>query len=195
MSRPFNTNKNTKPILEKEYKQLITYTKGLDTFQTTKDKWIRTIEILWISGLRISEILNIKVKDIRNSIEKCELRVYISKQNIIRHIPLSQKSINILKKLISNDLDNESYFIHKRNCKKSKLNPYSFTYEFNQYLQFVLNSKDYSSHSFRKGLITQMSMKGINPKITQTFIGHKSVTTTLNYYKPTIEDVRECLVR
>ena len=40
-----------------------------------------------------------------------------------------------------------------------------------------------------------MSMRGINPRITQSFIGHKNVTTTLNYYKPTIEDVRECLVR
>jgi len=194
MGRPFNTNKNTKPILEKEYKQLLTYTNGLDTFQSTKNKWLRTIEVLWISGLRVSELLEIKMKDIKEAIEKSELRVYISKQNIIRHIPLSQKSVNTLKKLIS-DVTYDGYLIHKRNCNKSKLNSISFTYEFNQYIQLVLNSKDYSSHSFRKGLITQMSVNGINPKITQTFIGHKSVTTTLNYYKPTVEDIRECLVR
>lgn len=194
MSRPYNTNKNTKPILDKEYKQLIIYTNGLDTYQTTKDKWIKTIEILWMSGLRISELLDIKVKDIKEAIEKNELRVFISKQNFIRHIPLSKKSVSILKRLIDNDTDN-AYLFHKRNCKHSKLNSYSFTYEFNKYLQTVLNSKDYSSHSFRKGLITQMSMKGINPKITQTLIGHKSVTTTLNYYKPTLEDVKNSLVR
>jgi len=194
MSRPNNTNKNTKPILEKEYKQLIIYTNGLNTYQSTKNKWIKTIEILWITGLRVSELLDIKVKDIKEAIEKSELRVYISKQNIIRHIPLSKKSVSILKRLIENDTD-DAYVFHKRNCKQSKLNSISFTFEFNKYLQTVLNSKDYSSHSFRKGLITQMSMKGINPKITQTLIGHKSVTTTLNYYRPTIDDVRECLVR
>ena len=194
MSRPNNTNKNTKPILEKEYKQLIIYTNGLNTYQSTKNKWIKTIEILWITGLRVSELLDIKVKDIKEAIKKSELRVYISKQNIIRHIPLSKKSVSILKRLIENDTD-DAYVFHKRNCKQSKLNSISFTFEFNKYLQTVLNSKDYSSHSFRKGLITQMSMKGINPKITQTLIGHKSVTTTLNYYRPTIDDVRECLVR
>lgn len=194
MSRPNNTNKNTKPILEKEYKQLIIYTNGLNIYQSTKNKWIKTIEILWITGLRVSELLDIKVKDIKEAIEKSELRVYISKQNIIRHIPLSKKSVLILKRLIENDTD-DAYVFHKRNCKQSKLNSISFTFEFNKYLQTVLNSKDYSSHSFRKGLITQMSMKGINPKITQTLIGHKSVTTTLNYYRPTIDDVRECLVR
>lgn len=195
MSRPTNSNKNTKPILDKEYKQLLTYSNGIQTFETTKVKWIRSIELLFMSGLRVSEILDIRIKDILDGINHGEMRVYISKQNIIRHIPLSQNSVNKLKKLIENETDDESYFIHKRNSKRNRMNTIGFTYEFNEFIQSVLNSKDYSTHSFRKGLITQMSVKGINPKITQTFIGHRNVTTTLNYYKPTSEDVRECLVR
>lgn len=195
MGRPSQSNKNTKPILDKEYKQLLTYSNGIQTFETTKTKWIRSIELLFMSGLRVSEILDIRIKDILDAINHGEMRVYISKQNIIRHIPLSQNSVNKLKKLIENETDYESYFIHKRNSKRNRINTIGFTYEFNEFIQSVLNSKDYSTHSFRKGLITQMSMKGINPKITQTFIGHRNVTTTLNYYKPTSEDVRECLVR
>lgn len=195
MGRPRHTQKNSKPILEREYKLLLTYANGIQTFETTKTKWIRTIEILYMTGLRVSEILNIRVKDIRDAIEHSELKVYISKQNIIRHIPLSQKSITVLKKLIQHDSDPESFLIHKRNMKRTRLTSVSFTYELNQFIQTALNSSDYSSHSFRKGIITHMSQKGINPKITQTFIGHKNVTTTLNYYRPTTEDVRECLVR
>ena len=195
MSRPINTNKNTKPILDKEYKQLLTYSNGIQTFDTTKVKWIRSIELLFMSGLRVSEMLDIRIKDIKDGIRNSELRVYISKQNIIRHVPLSINSVNKLKKLIEFETDDESYFIHKRNSKRNRMNTAGFTYGFNEFIQSVLNSKDFSSHSFRKGLITQMSVKGINPKITQTFIGHRNVTTTLNYYKPTSEDVRECLVR
>ena len=99
-----------------------------------------------------------------------------------------------LKKLIDNETDMESYFIHKRNNGRNNLNHIGFTKDFNQLIQLVLG-KEFSTHSFRKGLITEFSKKGINPKITQTFIGHRNVTTTLNYYKPTVEDVRECLVR
>lgn len=192
--RPKLSNRNSKPILEKEYQVMKSYINGLETFETTKTKWIRTIELLYVCGLRLSEIIDIKTKDIKNGIEKSELSVFIKKQKIIRHIPLSQKSISTLKKLIKNENDDDTYFIHKRNNKKCKLNSNSFTKEFNDLLQLVLGN-EYSSHSFRKGLITQMSMRGINPRITQSFIGHKNVTTTLNYYKPTIEDVRECLVR
>lgn len=194
MGRPKNSNRNSKPLLEKEFQIIKSYVNGLETFETTKIKWIRSLELLFMSGLRVSEILDIKIKDIKNGIEKSELSVYVKKQRIIRHIPLSPKSINTLKKLIQNEKDDDSYFIHKRNSKRSNLNPNSFTKEFNDLLQMVLGN-DYTSHSFRKGIITLMSMKGINPKITQSFIGHRNVTTTLNYYKPTSEDVRECLVR
>ena len=194
MGRPNHTNRNSKPILEKEYKILKSYINGLDTFETTKVKWLRSVELLFLSGLRVSEILSLRIVDINLGIENSELSVYVKKQKMIRHIPLSDKSISILKRLIRNENDEDSYFIHKRNSKRGNLNHIGFTKDFNQLIHFVLG-KDYSSHSFRKGLITQMSMKGINPKITQSFIGHKNVTTTLNYYKPTVEDVRECLVR
>lgn len=194
MSRPKNTNRNSKPILDKEYKILKSYINGLETFETTKIKWIRSLEILYMSGLRVSEILDVKIKDIVNGINKGELSIFVKKQKIIRHIPLSDKSISILKRLIKNETDIDGYFIHKRNSVRNNLNSIGFTKDFNQLIQMVLG-KEYSTHSFRKGIITQMSMNGINPKITQSFIGHRNVTTTLNYYKPTVDDVRECLVR
>ena len=192
--RPKNSNRNSKPILDREYQLLKTYVNGLDTFKTTKIKWIRSLEILFYSGLRVSEVLNIKIKDIRDGIMKGEMSVYISKQNTIRHIPLSPSSIKVLGKLIKDENDDESYFIHKRNNKRSKLNSNGFTKDLNDLIQFVLG-KEYSSHSFRKGIITDFSSKGVNPKITQHFIGHRNVSTTLNYYKPTSEDIRKCLVR
>jgi len=194
MSRPTNTHRNSKPILEKEYKILKSYINGLETFETTKVKWLRSIELLYLSGLRVSEILDIRIEAIQNGIKNSELSVFVKKQKIVRHIALSKNSINILKKLVEDEIDTESLFIHKRNNKRSHLNHIGFTKDFNILIQLVLG-KEYSTHSFRKGLITEFSKKGINPKITQSFIGHRNVTTTLNYYKPTAEDVRECLVR
>ena len=43
--RPKNTQRNSKPILEREYKILKSYINGLETFETTKIKWLRSLEI------------------------------------------------------------------------------------------------------------------------------------------------------
>lgn len=186
--------RNSKPILEREYKILKSYINGLETFETTKIKWLRSLEILYMSGMRVSEILDIKIKDIKDGIDKGELSVFVKKQNIIRHIPLSDKSVKILKKLISGETDMDGYFIHKRNSVRNNLNPIGFTKDFNQLIQLVLG-KNYSSHSFRKGIITEMGISGINPKIIQHFVSHKNISTTLNYINPTSEDIRGCLLR
>lgn len=192
--RPKNSQRNSKPILEPQYKILKSYINGLETFQTTKTKWIRALEILYMTGMRVTEILNLKIIDIKNAIEKNELSVFIQKQQIIRHIPLSEKSVKLLKKLIENESNPENYLFHKRNNPKSHLNPNSFTKEFNDLIQSVLGD-NYSSHSFRKGIITEMGISGINPKIIQHFIAHKNVSTTLNYIKPTSDDIRNALLR
>lgn len=192
--RPKNTNRNSKPILEKEYKILKSYINGLETFETTKVKWIRSLELLYMSGMRVSEILDIKIKDIVDGIEKCELSVFVKKQKIIRHIPLSEKSVRILKKLIDGEIDLDGYFIHKRNSVRNNLNPIGFTKDFNQLIQLVLG-KNYSTHSFRKGIITEMGLSGINIKLIQTFVSHKNVSTTLNYITPSSDDIRNCLLR
>jgi len=186
--------RNSKPILEKEYKILKSYINGLETFETTKTKWLRSLEILYMSGMRVSEILNIKIKDINDGIQKGELSVFVKKQNIIRYIPLSDKSVKILKKLIESETDMDGYFIHKRNSVRNNLNPIGFTKDFNQLIQLVLG-KNYSTHSFRKGIITEMGINGINPKIIQHFVSHKNISTTLNYINPTSEDIRNSLLR
>ena len=192
--RPKNTQRNSKPILEREYKILKSYINGLETFETTKIKWLRSLEILYMGGMRVSEILDIKIKDIMDGIEKSELTIFVKKQKIIRHIPLSEKSVKILKKLISGEINVNSYFIRKRDSGRNNLNTIGFTKDFNQLIQIVLG-KNYSTHSFRKGIITEMGISGINPKIIQYFIAHKNISTTLNYINPTSDDIRNCLLR
>ena len=192
--RPKNTKRNSKPILDQQFKILKSYINGMETFQTTKTKWIRSLEILFMTGMRVSEILEIRVKAIKEAIEKGELSVFVKKQNIIRHIPLSAKSVKILKTLIDGETDVDGYFIHRRNCVRGKLNANCFTKEFNDLIQTVLG-ENYSSHSFRKGIITEMGCNGVNPKLIQKFISHKNVATTLNYINPTSDDIRNALLR
>ena len=64
----------------------------------------------------------------------------------------------------------------------------------NKYMKNILGD-NYTSHSFRQGLITEMGSKNINPRVIQSFIGHQNVSTTLNYIKPTENDIKDSLVR
>jgi len=91
-----------------------------------------------MSGMRVSEILDVKIKDIKDGIEKSELSVFVKKQNIIRHIPLSDKSVKTLKRLIDDEADIDGYLIHKRNNVRCSLNANGFTKEFNDLIQLVL---------------------------------------------------------
>lgn len=52
----------------------------------------------------------------------------------------------------------------------------------------------YSSHSFRAGIITDMS-KSINPKLIKEFICHSDIKIIMRYIRPTDEDLKACLIR
>ena len=64
----------------------------------------------------------------------------------------------------------------------------------NKYMKSILGD-NFTSHSFRQGLITEMGSQNINPRVIQSYIGHRNVSTTLNYIKPTENDVKNSLVR
>lgn len=53
----------------------------------------------------------------------------------------------------------------------------------------------FTSHSFRQGLITEMGINSVNPRIIQSFIGYSDIKTTMRYIKPTEVDVKNALVR
>ena len=112
------------------------------------------------------------------------------------NFPFNEASNTLIKKLfstISNEEDN--YKIIKSKGKYFQ-SPHNITYlqQVNKYLQNILGYR-YSSHSFRQGLITEMSTKGINTKIIKEYIGHSDIKTTLRYVKPSKVDIREALVR
>ena len=64
----------------------------------------------------------------------------------------------------------------------------------NKYMKNVLG-ENYTSHSFRQGILTSMGSKSVNPRVIQAFIGHQNVSTTLSYIKPTSDDVKRSLIR
>jgi len=123
------------------------------------------------------------------------VKIYISKTKSERKIYLSDGFKRELIKLFSvlNDDVNESIIYNDRKVE-SKNGNISFINMINKVIKEVLG-KDYSSHSFRGGLITEMGSKGVNVKLIKDFIGHKNVETTLRYIRGSDEDIKNCMIR
>jgi integrase/recombinase XerD len=183
-----------KPILEKEFRTLINYVQNNSTMRdNTRENYIRLFALLYYTGARVNEIPSLHVKDIFTALENKELIINAHKQKKQRLVQLSTQAIKELEKLFKDD--NPSHRVIK-----VKGNPFatpsniSFISAVNKTIQSVLGTH-YSSHSFRSGVITELGTKGVNPKIIQEFIGHKNVTTTMNYIKPSKDDIRNALLR
>ena len=185
-------------ITEVEYKKLMTYVRGDERIrENTKLNLLRTFTILFFTGLRVNEVQELKIKDIKKLIDEQSLKITISKTSSERKLYLSNSFKKELLKIF--DLENEDLenrIITKGSCKNKKvgINNIVFIQQINSTIKNILG-KGFSSHSFRQGLITEMGSKSINIKIISQFVGHKNVSTTMGYIKPTDDQIINSLVR
>ena len=112
-----------------------------------------------------------------------------------RKLFFSKEAIKQIKKhfVFNDNSKNEDYIITTKGNTSKTPNSSTFIAKVNSFIQEVLGHR-YSSHSFRAGIITDMS-KSINPKFIKEFIGHSDIKTTMRYIRPTDEDLKKCLIR
>jgi integrase len=194
------TRKLKQPITTKEHKLLISNIIGNEDMRlATKDNLLKTFTFLYYSGVRLNEIQELTYGDIRKLLDDEELIINLSKTATQRKLFLSKDFKKDIEKYF--DVHNEKYNNDTRLILKNGsailnkgIHITTFIQLVNKTIQNVLN-ENFSSHSYRRGLITEMAQKKINPKIISTFIGHSSTQTTMMYISPTDNDLRGALVR
>ena len=182
-------------ITETEFQKLLTYLKGKESLhESTKINFARAFTLLYFTGCRLNEIKQLRIQDIKTILETNELIIVTPKTNKERKLFFSKSALKEIKKLFDFSIVKDTDFIIGSKGNYSKVpSDITFITSVNKFIQEVLGTR-YSSHSFRSGLITEMS-KSINPKFIQKFIGHSDINTTMRYIKPTDDDLRGCLVR
>ena len=185
-----------KSITEKEYKKLIFYTRGdTDIKEFNQRRYLMIFSLLYYTGLRVNEITQIKYSHIAEIIKNGETVVVSHKTKMERILYFSESAIKEIKKYFTyseNELDN--YCISSWNNPKRGFHEISLIQLVNKYMKQVLGA-GYTSHSFRQGLITEMGARSVNPRIIQSFIGHKNINTTLGYIRPSEDDIKRALIR
>lgn len=196
MGKPIKRVKES--ITSVEYKKLMVFVRGDDSIkENTRNNLLRTFCILYYTGLRLNELQVMRIKNIKELIKHGDTVIYTSKTNSERKIYSSDKFKKELVRIFDlsiEDEDNRVICKFGRRYKKTGITHSTFINSVNSYIKLVLGEK-FTSHCFRRGIITEMGSKGINTKIISKYIGHSDVQTTMRYITPTDSDIKKSLIR
>ena len=192
------TKRIKESIGEAEFKRLMNFTKGDEEIKPfTRDRFLKIYTLLYYTGIRLNEVSQFRVNDLKSIIEKKEVKIVTHKQKMERKLFFSDDAIKAIRKLFQDDLTlkDDVKLIRKQNSPYSSLSPINLIETVNKHMQKALGDTSFTSHSFRQGLITEYASKGVNTRIIQEFIGHRDTKTTMRYIRPTESDVRNSLIR
>ena len=145
--------------------------------------------LTWNTGLRISEITNLKWSDINH--DEKYLKIREGKGNKDRCVYFGKKVSTLFKNLkkYHPPKNHHSYlFISK---KKSKFSRVQIHRRFKEILRQSKLSSNLSFHSLRHGYATRMLNEGIHLHELKTQLGHNSISTTAIYLHFTEESRRK----
>jgi integrase/recombinase XerD len=155
--------------------------------QFEKDPTIRLrnramLEILFATGMRISELLSLK----REQLDKSG-RIYVmGKGKKQRFVYLTPRAIKHLSAYLSARHDDAPYlFIPYRGRnnqqKNKKISTNYLQYKIKRYRELLSINIPISAHSIRHSFATYLAENGANPAAIQILLGHESLDTTTRY--------------
>ena len=166
------------------YNEIETMLEVPDTFKNNslRDKLI--IEILYSTGIRVSELVNIKVKDIdfyNNQI------LILGKGNKERYVIFGNTLKDMLKEYISIKSDSEYLITNKYNKKMS-------TRSIEEIVKKIVKidgiKNKVTPHTIRHTFATHMLNEGADLRVVQEVLGHENLKTTEVYTHVSNERLR-----
>jgi integrase/recombinase XerD len=155
--------------------------KILDSTYNLKHRLI--LALLYSSGLRLSEVIHLKVKDI--SLEEFSLRVRLGKASKDRITVFSEKIISDLQVFLSGRKSGDILFPsnQSKDGKDSYLSPRTVELVFAKALKKSGVKKQGTPHDFRHSFATHLLESGTDIHFIQKLLGHKNLSTTSIYTK------------
>lgn len=163
---------------------------SLETPEEIRDKAM--LEILYASGLRVSELINLKLSSIQ--IEAKFLKV-IGKGSKERIVPVGEQAVLYLEKylrdvrpLLNKSATEDSLFL--THFGKSMTRQF-FWMQIKKYAKKCGIHKKISPHTLRHCFATHLLENGADLRIVQEMLGHSSISTTQIYTHVSRERIRK----
>ena len=148
-----------------------------------RDKLI--LELFYSTGIRQSELINLKVLDI--DFKLCQLKV-LGKRDKERIIPFPSNLLETIKEYLSYFEGRRGYLFLNENGEK--LYPQKVYTIVKEYLTKVSSQVKKSPHVLRHSYATHLLNRGADLRAVQELLGHGSLTTTQVYTHNTIEKLK-----
>lgn len=146
----------------------------IDSTDNLKSKLI--IKFLYSTGLRVSELINLKLKDL--SLEKKEGWVRKGKGSKDRFFKLSDILLEDLNKYVLTLNDKETYLFPGKN---NTLTPRNIQKIIERSAKKANIGKRASPHKLRHSFATHLLESGVDIRYIQALLGHSSISTTEIY--------------
>lgn len=177
------------PFSEEEMQKILSQIPFEDDFEGRRDKLI--IELLYATGIRRSELINLKVKDVDFSSKSLKV---LGKRNKERIVPLLDSTLDLFRLyfLSRNDLfeifDNEFVFLVKSGNKIYETLVYRII---NGYFSKVSSKVKRSPHILRHTFATHLLNKGADLNSVKELLGHSSLASTQVYTHNSIAELKK----
>ena len=186
-----------RPRKEKKLPNFINYEEYMTLIkqiEKEENEFLRTrnllfLEILFDTGLRVSEAVNIKLSDINKN--ECSIRV-LGKGKKERIVYFGEYALSYLNDYMTirvgiKSLDKNYLFLNKN---YTKLTRRGAEYLINSVTNQALLKQKVTPHTLRHSFATEMLNNGCDIRSVQELLGHKSLSTTGIYTHVTNEVVR-----
>ena len=135
------------------------------------------IEMLYATGMRISELVNLKITDIDT--QRCVVKV-LGKGSKERLIPFGEAALESLNAYLSDREESTSKEIFLSN-RRTKISRIGFWHRINLYLSRENLKKSISPHTLRHAFATHLLNRGADLRSVQLLLGHSDLSTTQIY--------------
>ena len=181
------------PFSENEMAMVLNEFHFDDTFEGIRDYVI--IELFYSTGIRRSELINIKLQDIETSNRTLKV---VGKRNKERVIPLLESVHDNLSSYLNkrNELmkidDKEYLFLTKKGVKIYETLVYRII---NEYFSKASNKVKKSPHILRHTFATHLLNQGANLNAVKELLGHSSLASTQVYTHNSISELKKVYVK
>jgi integrase/recombinase XerD len=150
------------------------------------------LEVLYATGLRVSELVNLKAGQV--NMNQGVLRI-VGKGDRERLIPLGEEAVDWLQKFASGPrleilLERQTDFLFPTR-RGDRMTRQAFWHIIKRYAQKAGISKKLSPHSLRHAFATHLLNRGADLRVVQLLLGHSDLSTTQIYTHVARERLKE----
>jgi integrase/recombinase XerD len=173
--------KNLPQVLSVQEMELILSKPDVDDKFGLRDKAI--LELFYACGLRVSELINLKISDLFFNDEIIRVLGKGSKERLI---PIGSSAIKWINEYLKRSrivLEKKSIsanylFLNSRGSKFSRMGVWKIV---DRYLKEAVINKDVHPHTFRHSFATHLLEGGADLRAVQEMLGHSDISTTQIY--------------